>query len=88
MQAPYVQESHVRIGLEFVEKIPIPLNGTLLMIGQVKEIFFPKDCWLKDGFLDIEKAGSITTSSLDTYHHTQKIARLSYAKADRLIKEI
>ncbi len=88
MKAPYVQESHIRIGLEFVEKIPIPVNGTLLMIGKVTEIFFPKNCWLADGYLDIEKAGSITTSSLDTYHRTQKIARLSYAKADRMIKEI
>ena len=88
LQAPYVQESYIRVGLAFVEKIPIPLNGTILMIGQVKEIFFPEDCWLADGYLDIEKAGSITTSSLDTYHRTQKIARLSYAKADRTIKEI
>jgi len=88
LKAPYVQESSIRIGLEFVEKIPIPLNGTLLMIGQVKEIFFPKDCWLADGYLDIEKAGSITTSSLDTYHSTQKLARLAYAKVDRMIKEI
>lgn len=88
IKAPYVQESHIRIGLEFVEKMPIPLNGTILMIGEVKEIFFPKDCLLEDGYLDIEKAGSITTSSLDTYHRTQQLARLSYAKADRMIKEI
>lgn len=87
-KAPYVKESLIRIGLEFVEKIPIPSNGTLLMIGKVTEIFFPKDCLLEDGYLDIEKAGSITTSSLDTYHSTQKIARLSYAKADRVIREI
>lgn len=88
IKAPYVQESHIRIGLEFVEKIPIPLNGTLLMIGKVREIFFPKDCLLEDGYLDIERAGSITTSSLDTYHQTQKLARLSYAKANQVIKEI
>lgn len=88
LTAPYVAESHIRIGLEFVEKMPIPVNGTLLMIGKVTEIFFPEDCWLEDGYLDIEKAGSITTSGLDTYHSTQKLARLSYAKADRVIKEI
>ncbi len=88
VKAPYVAESHVRIGLEFVEKMPITVNGTLLMIGRVTEIFFPKDCLLEDGYLDIEKAGSITTSGLDAYHSTQKLARLSYAKADRVIKEI
>jgi len=88
LKAPYVQESHIRIGLSFVEKIPIPANGTILMIGKIEEIFYPADALSDDGYLDIEKAGSITSSSLDAYHSTQKIARLSYAKADRKIKII
>lgn len=88
IKAPYVQESHIRIGLSFVEKIPIPVNGTTLMIGKVEEIFFPKNVLAEDGFLDIEKAGSITASSLDAYHTTQKLARLAYAKADKVIKVI
>lgn len=86
LKAPYVQESHIRIGLSFVEKIPIPINGTTLMIGKVEEIFYPEGTLTEDGYLDIEKAGSITSSSLDAYHSTQKIARLSYAKADRKIE--
>jgi len=88
IKAPYVQESHIRIGLTFVEKIPIPVNGTTLMIGKVEEIFYPEDTLAADGYLDIEKAGSITSSSLDAYHTTQKLARLSYAKADRKIEVI
>ncbi|MEM6319415.1 MAG: flavin reductase [Bacteroidota bacterium] len=86
--APYVEESHIRIGLSFEEKIPIPINGTTLMIGRIEELFFPKIALGEDGYLDIEKAGSITSSSLDAYHSTQKLARLSYAKADRTIKVI
>lgn len=88
LKAPYVQESHIRIGLSFVEKIPIPVNGTTLMIGKIEEIFYPADALSEDGYLDIEKAGSITSSSLDAYHTTQKLARLSYAKADRKIEVI
>ena len=33
-RAPFVKESEVKIGLEFVEQIPIPINGTSLIIGQ------------------------------------------------------
>jgi len=71
-----------------VEKIPIPVNGTLLMIGKVEEIFFPKTALAEDGYLDIAAAGSITSSGLDAYHQTQKLARLSYAKPDKRIKMI
>lgn len=88
VKAPYVKESHIRIGLSFVEKISIPINGTTLMIGKVEEIFYPAGTLAADGYLDIEKAGSITSSSLDAYHTTQKLSRLSYAKADRKIEVI
>lgn len=81
--APYVAESPVKIGLRFREKIDIPLNGTILMIGEIWEVHFPDDCLQEDGYLDIERAGSITVSGLDAYHSTRKLARLSYAKVDR-----
>jgi len=86
--APFVTESPVQIGLAFKEKVDIKLNGTILIIGAVKEIFFPEDCLEEDGFLDIEKAGSITCSSLDSYHTTQQLSRLSYAKPDQPLKKL
>jgi hypothetical protein len=33
--------------------------------------------------LDIEKAKTITCSGLDSYHKTERLARLTYAKADK-----
>lgn len=81
--APFVKGSPVQIGLAFREKVEIQLNGTILMIGEVQELYVPENCLHQDGYLDIEKAGTITVSGLDTYHTTQKLARLSYAKPDR-----
>lgn len=81
--APFVAESPIQIGLEFSEQVPIKLNNTILMIGAVKELYVPENCVGADGHLDIEAAGSITVSGLDTYHKTQKLARLPYAKPDR-----
>ena len=41
-----------------------------------------------DGFIDLEKAGSVTVSGLDSYHVTKKLARLSYAKSDKFPQEL
>jgi hypothetical protein len=38
-----------------------------------------------DGSIDIEQAETITCSGLDSYHSTQLLARLSYAKPDQAI---
>ena len=88
VQAPYVKEARIKIGLKFEERHDLKINGTILIIGSVVEIILPKDCVGKDGMIFLEKAGSITGSGLDSYHRTEKIARLSYAKPDQNLEEI
>ena len=51
-----------------------------LAIGQINQVYFPNNCLCEDGFLDIEKAKSITCSGLDSYHSTSRLSRLKYAK--------
>jgi flavin reductase (DIM6/NTAB) family NADH-FMN oxidoreductase RutF len=87
-QAPFVKESVVQIGMAFREKIDININNTIMVIGEIVQVNFPENCLSKDGFLDIEKANTITCSGLDSYHVTQKLDRLSYAKPDREITSI
>jgi flavin reductase (DIM6/NTAB) family NADH-FMN oxidoreductase RutF len=86
--APFVKESQVQLAMEFKEKINLSINNTVLIIGEVKAVYFPEDCLQEDGFLNIEKAESITCSGLDSYHKTNKIDRLSYAKPDKTITSI
>lgn len=83
-KAPFVKESHIKYGLEFVEKHDLKINGTILVIGKVIEVILPESCLLSDGVIDIEMAETIAISGLDSYHATEKIARLSYAKTDKL----
>ena len=78
--APFVAESHIQLGMEFKERIPISINQTSMIIGEIKWIHFPDHCLSEDGFLDIEKAGSITSTGQDSYHTTQLLQRLEYAK--------
>jgi len=88
INAPYVRESVIKYGLEFVEKHELKINGTILVIGKVVEIFVPDNCISFDGFIDIEKAQTLTCSGLDSYHTTQRLSRLSYAKPDSAPQEI
>jgi flavin reductase (DIM6/NTAB) family NADH-FMN oxidoreductase RutF len=86
--APFVEESQVQLAMEFKEKIELTINNTVLVIGEIKAVYYPEDCLQKDGFLDIEKAASLTCSGLDSYHKTIRIDRLSYAKPDKTITSI
>lgn len=87
-KAPFVKESNIQLGVEFKEKINITVNNSIMIIGEIKEVYFPENCLCEDGFLDLEKANTITCSGLDSYHKTKKLDRLSYAKPDKAIISI
>ena len=86
--APYVAESNIQLGIEFKEKIDLTINNTTLIIGEIKHIYIPKNCLSKDGFVDIEKANTVTCSGLDSYHKTVQLDRLSYAKPNKEVSSI
>ena len=82
LPAPYVEESRVRIGLAFAERHDLEINGTILIIGRIMEIFAPEELLKEDGYFDLEQAGTVTASGLEGYHTTQMLGRMAYAKAD------
>ena len=86
--APFVKESNVQIEMEFKEKIDLKINGTTLIIGQIKSIHLPLKAIQEDGFIDLEQLNTITCTGLDSYHKTQRINRLSYAKPNQNLKII
>jgi flavin reductase (DIM6/NTAB) family NADH-FMN oxidoreductase RutF len=79
-KAPFVKESRVQLAVEFRERIDLTINNTILVIGEINQLYFPGDCICEDGYLDIEKAGTISCSGLDSYHTTKRLQRLNYAK--------
>lgn len=81
--APFVEQSHIQFAVEFREKIDIALNNTSMVIGEIKDIYVPENCISEDGFLDLEKANTLTCSGLDSYHKTVRLDRLSYAKPNK-----
>jgi flavin reductase (DIM6/NTAB) family NADH-FMN oxidoreductase RutF len=86
--APFVKESVIKMGLQFKQRIDIELNGTIIIAGEIQHVHCPKQCLAEDGFLNIERAESIAGIGLDSYHTTQAIERLSYAKSDKELTPI
>lgn len=87
-RAPFVQESSIKYGLAYVEHHQLNINGTILIIGKVIEVVLPESCLRADGSIDVERAQTVAISGLDGYHSTEQIARLSYAKTDKLPTQI
>ncbi len=78
----------MRIGLERVDEWKIPQNECRFIVGQIRWVEFPEKAWDDDGFLDLENLEGVAMSSLDAYHRTQQLDRLSYAKIDEPLSSV
>jgi flavin reductase (DIM6/NTAB) family NADH-FMN oxidoreductase RutF len=78
--APFVKESKVKYALTLKEIIPITFNNTFLVIGEIQHVKVDSEIILDDGFLAIEKVGSLCSNGIDSYYTTQLVNRFKYAK--------
>ena len=79
-KVPYVAESSIKIGCEFVNEYNIEENGCLLIIGAIKHIYINEEIVSKDGWIQLDKANTISSVGLDGYALPKVIDRLAYAK--------
>lgn len=79
-KAPYVLESAIKIGLTFEEEHTVKANGTKLIVGAVRELMLPEEAIEGDGFIDLETAGTLAISGLDSYHKTTRLSREDYVR--------
>jgi flavin reductase (DIM6/NTAB) family NADH-FMN oxidoreductase RutF len=78
--APYVRESSIRIGLTLEEEHPIAANGSLFIVGRVREVFVPEEAVAESGHVDHEWLQTLTVAGLDTYFSPGSAKRLPYAR--------
>lgn len=85
---PFVLQSSIKIGLELTELIDIETNNTTIAIGEIVHIIIDESAIEKDGYVDHQKAGSVTVAGLDSYFLTNKLGRLAYARVGEEINEV
>ena len=82
--APFVRESAIKLGLRFVEEIPIKLNGTILIIGELEHLIMTENALLADGNVDLHAAGDACISGLDGYHAVKEAVRFPFARPNNV----
>jgi len=80
--APFVAESPVQYLLKLEQVIPIELNDTFFVMGSLQAAYVPVEIQEEDGFLDLAKAGILTSLGTSGYYKTEKIDNLPYAKVN------
>ncbi len=78
--APFVANAVVKIGMRLEDTIPIPLNGTLLIVGSIVQVDLDASLVGSDGFVDLAAAEVLISQGLDAYFVANQIGRLPYAK--------
>jgi flavin reductase (DIM6/NTAB) family NADH-FMN oxidoreductase RutF len=78
--APFVAESVVKYALSLRQIIPVTLNKTFFVIGEIIHIEIEDELVGTDGFLSIENAGSLASNGSDAYYQTSLFERYAYAK--------
>lgn len=87
-QAPFVKESRLKYAVKLKEIVPITHNDTLFVIGEITDIYCDESVIQADGYIDIEKLDTVCVSGLDSYHQTDRLARLKYAKPHHPIERL
>lgn len=85
-KAPFVKESSVQIACIVREIQKLEINKTFLVVGEIERVILDESKVKDDGHIDV--SSSIGVTGLDSYHRTEKITRLSYAKPGLMPKTI
>ncbi|MFT5641326.1 MAG: flavin reductase (DIM6/NTAB) family NADH-FMN oxidoreductase RutF [Cyclobacteriaceae bacterium] len=82
--APFVKESTLKFSLKFVEEIPIKLNNTLLIIGEIESLMIPDLALDENGYIDLALFNTAGISGLNSYYGLQKVATFPYARPNEI----
>jgi flavin reductase (DIM6/NTAB) family NADH-FMN oxidoreductase RutF len=83
-EAPFVAESNVKLGLSFVEAIPIPSSNTTMIVGQIEHLILPDEAMEENGYINLEKAQTAGISGLNSYYELKYKASYPYARVSEV----
>jgi len=82
--APFVKESNIKIGMRLKEQIPIPINDTILFIGEVEHIIAPDNVVDEKGYFNLADAETAGISGLNRYYSLKYKNEFPYARPNQI----
>ncbi|WP_108870287.1 flavin reductase family protein [Aquimarina aquimarini] len=78
--APFVKQSSVQIAMKFLEEYHIKSNGTILVLGEILDVYIDDHLVKEDGFVNLTDAKTMAINGLDTYVLPTEKKRLPYQR--------
>lgn len=78
--APFVKESNLKIGLNFLEEYEIGANKTIFIVGEIQSIYMPKEILKENGDVNLNAIHDVCISGLNNYHDVNQIGEFEYAR--------
>ena len=82
--APFVKECSLKMGMRLVEQLPIELNGTRMMIGEIEELYIPDRAVDEKGYIDLGLYNTAGISGLNSYYSLNPVASYPYARPEAI----
>jgi flavin reductase (DIM6/NTAB) family NADH-FMN oxidoreductase RutF len=82
-QAPFVKNAPIQIGMNFRNEYLIKENNTILLVGEIIDLYINEELLENDGFINLSKGKIATINGLDGYAVPELKKRLAYERPNR-----
>tara|TARA_R110002033_G_scaffold45671_1_gene89605 strand:- start:1260 stop:1895 length:636 start_codon:yes stop_codon:yes gene_type:complete len=83
--APFVRASPIKMAMAYSEEYLIKANNTILMIGEIKDLYVEGNLLQQDGFINLSEANIAAINGLDGYAIPKLKTRLAYQRPKKII---
>ena len=78
--APFVKSSKIKFGCKYLNEYDIKENNTIMVVASIECLYVDNDALQDDGWIRLDKAGTVTINGLDGYAKTTLLNRFKYAR--------
>lgn len=83
-EAPFVGESEIKMGMQFVEELYIKSTDCIMIIGEVQHLVLPDHAIDDRSYIDLAACDTVGVSGLNNYYRLQKIGEYPYARVSEV----
>lgn len=87
-KSPFVSQAAIQVAATYESEYFLKENNCILVLCRITDIFINDGLQLEDGFVNLEKAGTVTINGLDAYASGSIQQRWSYAQTNETLKPI